>query len=86
VKHLQPDTTKKPVPRQRFKELRKLKGTQLKVAQDRGTTEVTVRSLENGYSNPSVKSLFAWARYFETDVYDLFPDIANAIEEECGNS
>ncbi|RAP29088.1 hypothetical protein C2W64_04035 [Brevibacillus laterosporus] len=71
-------STKKPVrkPRLRFKELRESKGTQLKVAQDMGVTETTVRYLENGYINPSVTTLFGFAHYFGTDVYDLWPDLA----------
>jgi putative transcriptional regulator len=63
-------------PRQRFKELRELKGTQLQVALDMGLTETTVRHLESGYADPSVKTLFAFANYFGTDVYDLWPDLA----------
>ena len=63
-------------PRPRFKELREAKGTQLKVALDMGMTETAVRYLENGYTDPSVKTLFAFARYFGTDVYDLWPDLA----------
>lgn len=67
-------------PRQRFKELRKAKGTQRKVADDLGVTEVTVRALEAGYHKPSLGNIIAFADYFETDVYDLWPDIFRRTE------
>ncbi|MBY0088419.1 MULTISPECIES: helix-turn-helix transcriptional regulator [Brevibacillus] len=70
--------TKKP--RQRFKELRASKGTQLQVALAMGLTETTVRHLESGYVDPSIKTMFAFARFFETDVYDLWPDLAYSSE------
>ncbi|MEC2133487.1 helix-turn-helix transcriptional regulator [Brevibacillus centrosporus] len=64
-------------PRHKFKELRLAKGkTQREVAIDIGVTETTIRYLENGYVNPSVELLFKLASYFETTVYDLWPDLA----------
>lgn len=59
-----------------FKSLRKKKGTQRQVAQDMDITETYVRQLENGQSNPSVELLFSFAYYFETDVYQLWPDLS----------
>lgn len=73
--------SRKPEPRQRFKKLRESKGTQKKVAVEMNTTEMTIRALENGYANPSIKSMFAWAHYFGTDVYDLWPDLAGATRK-----
>ncbi|OBZ13319.1 helix-turn-helix transcriptional regulator [Bacillus sp. FJAT-26390] len=67
-------------PRQRFKELRIAKGTQTQVAVDMGVTETTVRALEAGRSNPSIEKMFAFAMYFETDVYDLWPDLIQGNE------
>lgn len=62
-------------PRQRFKELRRAKGTQRKVADDMGVTETTVRALEAGYYKPSIGNIQAFADYFEVDIYELWPDI-----------
>lgn len=62
-------------PRQRFKELRKAKGTQRQVAHEMGVTENTVRAMEAGYYKPNLENINAFAIYFGTDVYDLFPDI-----------
>lgn len=62
-------------PRQRFRELRKQKGTQRKVAEEMDLTETTVRSLEAGRVNPSLETAAAFADYFKTNVYDLWPDI-----------
>lgn len=67
--------TKVFTPRQRFKELRALKGTQRKVADDLGVTETTIRAIEAGRFKPSVSNLIVFADYFETDVYDLWPEI-----------
>jgi putative transcriptional regulator len=65
------------VSRTRFRELRLKKNlTQLELAAEFGVTETTIRNLESGRTNPSLENLFAFARYFETDVYDLWPDIA----------
>lgn len=68
-------------PRPRFKELRILKGTQRKVADDLGVTETTIRAIEAGRFKPSVSNLIVFADYFGTDVYDLWPDIVEEARE-----
>jgi len=71
-------------PRPRFRELRLSKGSQRHVASEMNVTETTVRHLESGYSNPSIELMFAFARYFETDVYDLWPDLAYEEPDKTG--
>ncbi|MDP5275071.1 helix-turn-helix transcriptional regulator [Chengkuizengella axinellae] len=64
-------------PRHRFIELRKKSGkTQKIVALEMGVTETTIRAYERGRSRPNLDHLFAFARYFDTNVYELWPDIA----------
>jgi transcriptional regulator with XRE-family HTH domain len=69
--------------RPRFRELRESKGTLKKVATDTGLTETAIRDLEKGRTKPTVANLFAFARYFETDVYDLWPDLANEVTNDA---
>lgn len=70
-----------PEPRQRFNELRESKCLTLRqVANDNDLTETYIRSLEKGRTKPSVEVLFRLAKYFGTDVYDLWPDLAKVEE------
>lgn len=66
----------------RFRELRESKGTLKIVAADTGLTETAIRDLEKGRTKPTVANLFAFARYFETDVYDLWPDLAYEVSTD----
>lgn len=63
--------------RDRFKQLRKLKGTQDKVGQDNGVTGTTIRYIENGYVIPSGKLMIRLSNYFGETIKELFPDIAD---------
>lgn len=65
--------------RQVLKDTRKIRGTQRKVASDLGITEVHWREIENGNSVPGTKLLFRICHYLESDVYKLFPDLADPI-------
>ncbi|MFB9330066.1 helix-turn-helix transcriptional regulator [Paenibacillus aurantiacus] len=73
--------TKPSKPRPRFKEERQRKGTQLRVATDLGVTETFLRMLENGQAAPSVPLMFKASRYFNVDVYELWPDLAGERPE-----
>lgn len=64
-------------PRYRFKELRKLKGTQKKVAQELGITETHLRELENGRSVPGTKLFLKIEYYLEAPSEEIFPDLHN---------
>lgn len=64
-------------PRQKFKELRKDKGTQRKVAQDLNITETHLRELESGRSIPSTKLLKRIEHYFGVSDDEIFPDLNN---------
>lgn len=62
-------------PRPRFKELRKTKGTQRKVAEDLKITETHLRELESGRSIPGTKLLKRIEHYFKVSNDELFPDL-----------
>ena len=62
-------------PRQRFKELREMKGTQRQVAQELGITETHLRELENGRSVPGTRLLKRIEHYFGVPDEELFPDL-----------
>ncbi|WP_036708092.1 helix-turn-helix domain-containing protein [Paenibacillus pinihumi] len=62
-------------PRQRLKELRKSKGTQLAVAITLGITETHLRELENGRSVPGTRLLKRIEHYFGVSDDELFPDL-----------
>jgi len=60
--------------RTRFKNLRKLKGTQAKVGQDNGVTGTTIRYIENGYVVPSGKLMIKLSNYFGVSIEELFSE------------
>lgn len=64
-------------PRQKLKRLRVLKGTQRMIAAQFDITEAHWREIENGKSVPGTKLLFKICHYFDSTVYELFPDLAH---------
>lgn len=73
---LQSNSNETPKPRERLIELRTMVGTQRKVSHDLDISETYLRLLERGLAKPSVELMFKIAHYFETDVYDCWPDLA----------
>ncbi|MGB3160918.1 MAG: helix-turn-helix transcriptional regulator [Carnobacterium sp.] len=49
--------------------------TREELAEKLGVAEITVRKIEEGGRNPSVKMAKKFAIYYEKDLTDLFPDI-----------
>ncbi|MBU7320312.1 helix-turn-helix transcriptional regulator [Paenibacillus oleatilyticus] len=60
--------------RELFKELRKTKGTQAKVARDNSISTVYLRMIENGTFLPGRDLMFRLSNYFDVPVENLFPD------------
>ncbi len=56
-------------------ERNKLNRTRKDVAKDLNISEVYVRKLETGASNPGRKTLIAFERYYGVSMKELFPDI-----------
>ena len=61
--------------RERFKELRRGKGTQKTVGSAVGVTGTMIRYVENGYATPSSKLMFKLSNYFGVPINELFPDV-----------
>ncbi|MCO7125078.1 helix-turn-helix domain-containing protein [Sporolactobacillus shoreicorticis] len=55
---------------------------QLKAAVDLGISESQFRNVETGRCDPSAKLMFRMAKYFETTVEDLFPDLMEEDSEK----
>jgi DNA-binding XRE family transcriptional regulator len=73
--------------RERFKQSRRLKGTQNEVGLAMGVTGTMIRFIENGNATPSGKLMIKLSNYFGVSVNELFPDVEKqAIEEvSCRN-
>ncbi|SDJ59243.1 helix-turn-helix transcriptional regulator [Paenibacillus naphthalenovorans] len=64
--------------RLRFKQLRRMRGTQEQVGRDNGVTGTTIRYIENGQIVPSGKLMLRLAKYFGEPVEELFPDVSSS--------
>jgi len=60
--------------RELFRQLRKDKGTQAKVADELGISTVYLRMIENGTFTPGRDLMFRLSHYFGVPVEELFPD------------
>ncbi|EGW37074.1 helix-turn-helix transcriptional regulator [Desulfosporosinus sp. OT] len=68
-----------------FKAMRKLKGTQAKVAKDVGISEIYVRKIEGGAFTPGRDLMFKLAQYFDIDEKVLFPDYFESMKRRLIN-
>jgi len=66
--------------RERFKECRKIKGTQSYVANEMGISTVYLRMIENGTFTPGRDLMFKFSSYFNTPLEELFSDYFNQFE------
>lgn len=62
-----------------FKDCRKLKGTQSKVAEDNKISTVYVRMIENGTFTPGRDLMFRLSSYFGQPAEKLFPDYFDGL-------
>ena len=68
--------------RERFKQLRRAKGTQNAVGSAVGVTGTMIRYVENGYATPSGKLMFKLSSFFGVPINELFPDVEKEALEE----
>lgn len=68
-----------------FKNCRKQKGTQSKVAEDNNISTVYVRMIENGTFTPGRDLMFRLANYFKQPAEVLFPDYFDRLINHAQN-
>lgn len=69
--------------RERFRQLRRAKGTHDEVGVAVGVTGTMIRYIEHSYANPSIKLMFRLSNYFSVPVTELFSDVEKEALEEA---